>query len=87
MTHCGRGRVSMCSVPTHSYATVGVFHSHWFEWRIFNRNVRNVLDSYVKSGQYFCTNNISLETSVHWPSEETGRLEIEVEVYEQFVKM
>jgi len=42
-----------------------VFHCHWFEWRIFNRNV---FDSCVESWQYFCTVSMSLETSVHWLS-------------------
>ena len=32
----------------------GFFRSHWFEWRIFNRNV---FDSCVKSWQYFRTIN------------------------------
>ena len=32
------------------------------------------------------TDNTSLETSIHWPSEEIFRFEIEVGVYEKFAK-
>ena len=62
----------------------GSFCSHWFEWHIFSRNV---FDSCVKSSQYFHTDNISLETSVHWPSEGIARFEIDVGVYEKFANM
>ena len=47
--------------------------SHWFEcaeWSI-------VFDSCVKSWEYFYTNNISLETLLHWLSEDIVRFKIE----------
>ena len=34
----------------------------------------------------FCTDNILLETAVHWLSEDVISLEIEVGVYENFAK-
>jgi len=48
---------------------------------------RNVFDSCVKSQQYFHIVSISLETSVHWLSEEVVRFEIEDGVYEKFAKL
>jgi len=39
---------------------------------------RNVLDSCVKSLQYFHTDNVSLKTSLHWLSGDLVRFKIEV---------
>ena len=51
------------------------FHCHWFDWHIFkNRNVFN-------------SDNTSLEMSIHWPSKEIVRFEIEVGVCEKYAKM
>jgi len=47
----------------------------------------SVFDSCVKNCQYFRTDNISLETSVHWLSGDVVSFEIEVGVHEKFAKM
>jgi len=39
----------------------------------------NTCNSRVKSWQYFCTHNISLESVVHWLSEDTVKFEVGVE--------
>jgi len=62
----------------------GGFRFHWFELRIFNRNI---FDSCVKSLEYFRSDNASLETSVYRPSKEIVRCEIEAGVYEKYAKM
>jgi len=42
---------------------LGCFLVHWFKWIIIvHRQKRNVFDSYVKSLQYFRTDNISAES-------------------------
>jgi len=48
---------------------------------------RNVLDSCMKSGQYFCMDKISLEMSFHWLSEDIVKFKIKVGVYEKYTKM
>ena len=42
--------------------------------------LRNVFDSCVKSWEYFRTDNISLETSFYWLSDDIVRFKIEVEL-------
>jgi len=57
--------------------------SHWFEWAEW----RIVFDSCVKSWEYFRTDNISLETSLYWLSEDIVRFKIELGVEEKCTKM
>jgi len=72
--HCLRGR-----------EVLGLFHSHWFEWRIFKTNV---FDSCVKScSQYFHMDNMSLETSVCWLYEDVVSFKIQIGLYKKFAKM
>jgi len=53
-------------VPQGEGEVLSLFLFHWFEWRIFDRNI---FDSCVKIWQYFRTGNISLKTSVYRLSE------------------
>ena len=61
--------------------------TQWAEWRIGYCLPRNVFDSCVKSGHYFCTDKILLETSFYCLSVDIVRFKIKVGVYEKCTKM
>ena len=48
---------------------------------------RNIFDSCVKSWEYFCSDNISLETSFSWLSDDVFRFKIEMGVVKKCTKM
>jgi len=67
------------SQPLSGRGEIGDFSPHWFEWRI---ECIFVFDSYVRNRQYFRTDNISLEASIHWLSENVVNFEIELGLQE-----
>jgi len=58
-----------------------------FQWRMGLFSHRNIFDSYVKSWEYFGTDNITLESAFRWLSEDVLKFEVYVGVHEKYAKM
>jgi len=75
-------------MPQGDREVLGVFLVHWFEWIfVVRQQKRNVFESCVKSLQYFCMDNISMESLLNAVFKNILCYKIEVGIYEKFAKM